>query len=389
MGRMWLGTTDGIWCAEDHEAQTTPLTLAGHAITQLLEGTNGIAYASDGRRIWRTVDDWRHTTESQLPESLPVTVLAASPHPPYPLYAGSIPARLARSDDSGRTWRTLSGFDRTPGRADWTFPGPSPQPRVNAIAFDAIDPAIIYVTVEVGGIIRSLDGGETFDNCSDGVNRDAHFLAAHPLRSGLIYASMGFGSGQPGGVYRSTDRGGTWEYCFKDRSPSYTRPIVLDSRAQDLLYVAATPQQPPFWALPEGPGAMLWRGSADGAEWRRVFPDSAAEDNGRFRLITALCVDPEVHGAVYVGTGDFAAALHATGALGCPPGGPFPVGDTPGTGAPPVAHARYLLQQRLSALDSGDLGDGRGTIWRIVASGTIARAWSDLPVVLSMLPRKL
>ncbi|MDB5074952.1 MAG: hypothetical protein JWO42_1131, partial [Chloroflexi bacterium] len=327
MGFMWIGTTDGIWRADHHDAPATPVALSGHAITQLVEDRLGTAYASDGRRIWRTEDDWQNITDSRLPDGMPVTVLAASPHPPYPLYAGSIPASLARSEDSGRSWQTLSSFDRTPGRANWTFPGASPQPRVNAIAFDAVDPAIIYATVEVGGIIRSLDGGETWDNCSTGVNLDAHFLAAHPQQAGLIYASMGFGSGQPGGVYRSADRGETWDYCFNDRSPSYTRPIVLDALGQDLLYVTATPQQPPFWALPEGPGAVLWRGNCENDAWHLVFPGATADDNDSSRLITALCIDPQTRGAVYVGTGDFAAALHATGALGRPPGGPFMVGD--------------------------------------------------------------
>jgi hypothetical protein len=327
----------------------------------------------------------RGTESSQLPGGEPVTVLAISPHPPYPLFAGSLPAALFRSDDAGEVWRLVTGFNQTPGHESWTFPGASPLPRVNDIAFDARQPETLFVSVEVGGIMRSLDGGETWASCSDDVNRDAHFLAAHPTVSGVLYASMGFGAQQPGGVYRSVDHGVTWRYCFENLVPSYTRAIVLDPREQDTLYVAATPRQPPFWALPEGPCSVLWHGRRSGDAWTIVYTCASQLEPESSRLITALTPAPEFRDTIYIATSDPAPALHAIGALGRPPGGPFPAPATePPADAPPIAHARFVLQQQLARLDSEQSKKGNGTIQRVVASGKLRQVCTGIPTTLTM-----
>jgi hypothetical protein len=389
IGRLLLGTTDGIWSVARDDRCPAPLALPGQPITHLVGDPRGAVYATNGRQIWRSTDDWRSTAAAQLPGGSHVTVLVTSPHAPYPLFAGSIPAALFRSDDGGGAWQEVQGFARCAGREAWTFPGPSPLPRVNALSFDAGDPAYLYATVEVGGIIRSRDGGITWENCSEAVNRDAHFLAAHPRHGGDIYASTGFGSRQPGGIYRSEDHGSTWQYRFGGLTPAYTRPLVLDQRADDLLYVAATPQQPPYWALPEGPGSVLWRGGHGGEEWSIVFhADAPAERPRPHQLISALAVDPTAVGAAYLACSDVLPVLHAIGALGRPPGGPFPPpADTaaPAPGHAEIVHARRQLQQHLAGLDTG-AARGHGEIWHVDEHGAVVRLWADLPAVLSILP---
>jgi photosystem II stability/assembly factor-like uncharacterized protein len=388
--RLLLGTTDGIWSSARDGRDAAPLALAGQAITQLVEDRHGALYATDGRQIWRGTDSWRGSSAARLPGDQSVTVLAVSPHAPYPLFAGSIPAALFRSDDAGSTWQEVPGFTRCPGRESWTFPGPSPLPRVNAVAFDARDAACLYATVEVGGILRSRDGGGSWENCSEQVNRDGHFLAAHPQHGGVLYASAGFGSGQPGGIYRSDDHGSTWQYRFAGLTPAYTRPLVLDQRAHDLLYVAATPQQPPYWALPEGPGSVLWRGERGGEAWTIVFPDDARAGD-RQALVSALAVDPATDGALYFACSEVAPVLHAIGALGRSPGGPFPppaqAPVSSAGGADEIVRARRQLQQQLSALD-GTHAPGHGEIWHLEGPGAARRLAGDLPAVLSILPQQ-
>jgi hypothetical protein len=386
MKRLQLGTTDGIWCCERDGSEARRIALAGKAVTHILDGGRGRAHATDGRQIWWSEDGWSTTESCRLPGGVPITVLAMSPHPPYPLFAGSIPAALFRSDEGGETWYGVTGFDRTPGHETWTFPGASPRPRVNGIAFDAEQPDTLFVSVEVGGIMRSLDGGGTWAGITDQVNRDAHFLAAHPMVSGVLYASMGFGDQQPGGVYRSVDYGATWRYCFEHLAPSYTRAIMLDPRGEDTLYVAATPRQPPFWALPEGPSAVLWSGRRGGEEWTISYTCAAQSEPESSRLITALALDPEVRDTIYLATSDTTQALHAIGALGCPPGGPFPAPTTePSANAPAIAQARFVLQNRLAQLDAGQRSGGNGTIRHLVAAGAPRRISSDIPTTLVMI----
>ena len=93
-----------------------------------------------------------------------------------------------------------------------------------------------YAAVEVGGVLRSDDGGETW-RLADGSNGnpdlegppepfiypDVHSIFVHPFLPDLVFAPTG------GGFYRSTDGGKTWK-CIYD---CYCRAVwvdVLDSQ---------------------------------------------------------------------------------------------------------------------------------------------------------------
>src|SRR5437588_9052880 len=75
----------------------------------------------------------------------------------------------------------------------------------------------VYAAVEVGGALRSDDGGETWRLAegSDGnpdfdgppppfVYPDVHAIYVHPTSADLVFAATG------GGFYRSDDGGQTW-----------------------------------------------------------------------------------------------------------------------------------------------------------------------------------
>ena len=78
------------------------------------------------------------------------------------IYAGTQPAHFYFSDDLGKSWTELPGLRQVPGVEKWTFPGPPHLAHVKSITFHPKDPNIIYVAVEVGGFLKSADGGKTW-----------------------------------------------------------------------------------------------------------------------------------------------------------------------------------------------------------------------------------
>ena len=91
--------------------------------------------------------------------------LAFHPTRPEVMYAGVAPVALYRSEDSGDTWQKLEGAI-SPEHCPMGFPT-----RVIRIAVDAARPADVYAALEVSGVIRSEDGGETWADLSEPLMR--------------------------------------------------------------------------------------------------------------------------------------------------------------------------------------------------------------------------
>src|SRR5205823_14154735 len=128
-------------------------------------------------------------------------------------YAGTTPPHLYRTLDGGRSWRELSAFTRAPGATDWVFPVPPGYPNIRWILAGPADPNVLSVGVEIGGLIRSEDGGQTWQDRTAGMNRDVHCVAAHPAVPDVLYTST------PQGPYRSDDGGWRWTHIWQRRSP--------------------------------------------------------------------------------------------------------------------------------------------------------------------------
>ena len=105
------------------------------------------------------------------------------------LLAGTRGAHLVRVGVGGGGNQPVPSFDQAPGRDSWHQPHGGP-PAVRTMAVD--DEGRIYVNVHVGGIVRSDDGGETWQPTID-IDVDVHQVVTVP--------------GQPGRVLAATARG--------------------------------------------------------------------------------------------------------------------------------------------------------------------------------------
>jgi photosystem II stability/assembly factor-like uncharacterized protein len=177
-----------------------------------------------------------------------------------------------------------------PSEPRWSFP---PRPwthHVRTIALHTLDPEFLLVGIELGGVMRSLDGGATWIDHNHGAYSDAHQLVTHPGAPGRVYEAAGQG------IARSDDRGETWEHFDDSLDRHYAWATAVDPVDPDLWYVSVS--RSPFAAHGEGDGqARLLRSEGNG--WSRI--DTWGDAPELRRMPYALTALPERPGTLLVG----------------------------------------------------------------------------------------
>src|SRR5262245_63456809 len=193
-----LDESDGGWRVElslrDTGAQCLALDPADPDVVYAGLREGGVRRSVDGGRTWE---------DCGLPEpgvfSLAVSAADGA------LYAGTEPSRLFRSDDRGESWRELVALLELPSRPNWSFPPRPWTSHVRWIAPNPHDADLILVGIELGGLMRTVDGGQSWEDHRPGAQRDVHSLAWHPHTPVRAYEAGG------GGAAFSTDAGETWQ----------------------------------------------------------------------------------------------------------------------------------------------------------------------------------
>ena len=177
------------------------------------------------------------------------------------VYAGTEPSNLYRSEDGGQSWQVLPALRKLPSEPQWSFP---PRPwthHVRTIARHPTDTDWLAVGIELGGVMRSRDGGATWSDHNPQAHSDAHQLLTHPLAPERIYEAAGQG------VARSEDRGETWSHYEHGLDRHYAWAEAIDPQDPDLWYVSVS--RSPFAAHGDRDGqARLWRSQSDG--WHAI-----------------------------------------------------------------------------------------------------------------------
>jgi photosystem II stability/assembly factor-like uncharacterized protein len=236
MARLWATTGDAV-ARLDEEGD-------GRRVRLFLEGTKAQCLAADlkdpdtvyvGLResgIRKTTDGGATWRECELPE--PGVFSLAVGRVDGAVYAGTEPSRLFRSDDGGETWRELTALLELPSRPTWSFPPRPWTSHVRWIAPSPHDADLLLVGIELGGLMRSTDGGETWDDHRPGAQPDVHSLAWHPHAEGRAYEAGG------GGSAWSDDGGDRWHPADDGRDRNYTWSVAVDPSDPDCWYVSAS-----------------------------------------------------------------------------------------------------------------------------------------------------
>src|SRR5690349_22871107 len=255
MPRLWAATGDGVVRIDGAGTEWTATRVLGAAGAQCVAASPAdadVAYAGlrDGG-VRRTRDGGRIWDDCHLPEpgvfSLAVSAADGA------VYAGTEPSRLFRSDDGGATWDALDALLDLPSRPRWRFPPRPWTSHVRWIAPSPHDAELLLVGIELGGLMRSTDGGESWQDHRPGAQPDVHSLTWHPHTPGPAYEAA------RGRAAFSTDAGDTWQPADEGRDRHYTWSVTVDPDDPDCWYVSAS----------TGPRAAHGRGDPQARIYRR------------------------------------------------------------------------------------------------------------------------
>lgn len=239
----------------------------------------GLFRSSDGGRSWERLSGVTHPR---------VTSVAVSPVDGA-LYAGTEPSSLFVSRDGRTSWQELEGLKNLPSAPTWSFPPRPWTSHVRSIALSFEDPDLIVAGIELGGVVRSEDGGESWQDQRPGAYADCHTLAAHAAAPNIVYEAAG------GGFAESEDFGESWAAADTGLEHRYVWALAADRDDPALIYVSAA----------AGPGQAHGSGFSDAAIYRRSSAgrwEAVADRLAEFPY--ALVADPETPGALYAGFGD-------------------------------------------------------------------------------------
>ncbi|MFC7195908.1 WD40/YVTN/BNR-like repeat-containing protein [Halosimplex aquaticum] len=222
------GSADGDWTASerlvgrDFESVAASADRPERAFAGTVE--SGIQRTTDGGDTWDRVapdvDDR-------------VTALAVSPHDPDVVWAGTEPSAVYRSTDGGDSWESLPPLTDLPSESAWSFPPRPHTHHVRWLEVDPHDPERLYVAIEAGALVRTGDGGETWQDRPEGARRDNHTLATHPDVEGRVYTAAGDGYAQ------SEDGGDTWAYPQDGLGHRYVWGMAVPRSDPDTVVVSA------------------------------------------------------------------------------------------------------------------------------------------------------
>lgn len=169
----------------------------------------GVVFVGTQDGPYRSEDHGDHWEKVSVPDhGLPVWSVMFHPRDPQVMYAGYENCEIFRSDDGGERWAQLPVSVRFPEVT--VGPGANLAKRVLMMSGSASDPDEIYGAIEVGGIIRSLDGGEHWENLSHGQYINDDYVDMHGILASTFHPETVLSIGRAG-MFRSTDRGDHWQ----------------------------------------------------------------------------------------------------------------------------------------------------------------------------------
>ncbi|HJY82070.1 MAG TPA: hypothetical protein VKK81_13435 [Candidatus Binatia bacterium] len=268
-GETWRLVYKGLWL----ESRIFSLAVHPGDSRMVFAGTeDGIYCSQDRGASFERIDSPMNRT--------PVWKVTFDPVAPNTLFAGTRPAALFRSRDGGQHWQKLT--------ADLAQECPDVRiPRVTSLVVDPTDHNIIWAGIEVDGVRRSLDGGETWSRISEGLPiADIHDIVVSPANPKTVVV------GANRELFASTDNGKNWRPLGVSKRFvfPYCRGLALRTDNPQVLFVATgddaigstggiqrSPDRGQSWELlplPVEPNTPIWTFATYAADPNRIVASS-------------------------------------------------------------------------------------------------------------------
>ena len=211
------GTADGLHELNDHSR----IHISGHEVRSLARADSA---------WWAVIDDkevWRSDAQGEWTRVAAVETLRANCVLPMPTgtFVGTSEAHVHQL--RGEALEPVLPFDETRGHEDWYTPWRGP-PDVRSMS--AGPSGTVYANVHVGGVVRTKDGGATWEPTID-IHADVHQVLFDPGSAQVLAASAR-------GLAISKDEGQSWRFDTEGLHGSYLRAVAVADGA--VLVTAST-----------------------------------------------------------------------------------------------------------------------------------------------------
>lgn len=191
---------------------------------------------------------------------------------PLTYYMGTTGGGVWKTTDAGQYWENISdGYFETGS--------------VGAIAVSESHPNIIYVgmgehaprgvmTSYGDGVYKSLDGGQTWSKMGLEATQHISRIRIHPEDPNVVFvAAQGalHAATPERGVYKSTDGGVTWDRVLYVDENTGAVELSMDQNYPNILYAAMWEHgRKPWQVISGGPGSGLYKSVDNGVSWTEL-----------------------------------------------------------------------------------------------------------------------
>ncbi|WP_036484457.1 hypothetical protein [Myxosarcina sp. GI1] len=201
------GTTKGLWLSNDSQQDVEH---SEHQIDAIAYSNDDLWVVSDLKSVLHrnNAGKWTELGSVEDLELKCILPLKAG------ILAGTSEAHLIRVNDNNIEF--INSFDKVEGRSEWYTPwGGAPAVRSMASSQNEL-----YINVHVGGILRSQDGGRSWQPTID-IHADVHQVLTVANRPNLVLAATGEG------LAISRDRGDSWQFEQQRLHSAYCRAVAV------------------------------------------------------------------------------------------------------------------------------------------------------------------
>lgn len=189
-------------------------------------------------------------------------------------YMGAAGGGVWKTEDGGQSWQNIS---------DDYFGG-----SIGAVSVSEYDPNVIYVgggevtvrgNMSYGyGMWKSVDAGKTWK--AIGLEKTYHIprIRIHPKNPDIVYAAaLGnvFAPNEERGIYKSMDGGATWRKVLYVSNEAGGCDLILDPNNPRIIYASTWKiKRTPYSLESGGEGSALWKSTDGGESWKEISKNS-------------------------------------------------------------------------------------------------------------------
>ena len=215
---------------------------------------------------------------------------------PLTYYMGTTGGGLWKTSDAGQRWENISdGFFETGS--------------VGAVAVSESNPNIVYcgmgehavrgvMTSYGDGVYKSTDAGKTWKKI--GLEKTQHIarIIIHPTNPDIVYvAAQGalYGPTKERGIYKSVDGGVSWKLVLYVNDLTGCNELSIDANTPEVMYASMWHhQRKPNIVVSGGSGSGLYKSTDGGDSWFQIH-NGLPEEKGKM----AIAVSPANSNKVY------------------------------------------------------------------------------------------